>query len=168
MVFLFLECGEPNMPSICHVSGVVSRDPCCHVQRKFFALVPCASKSTRFTLTPCQTNKPRARARPCMCVCRALPSVLRDRSIANRVAVGRNIASSTFLLERAHSLAHHFVFSFCAPSLVFRARDGIAQPIQAHGEEEAAWASTLAVNRGGCQPWQEVTPPLKTPRGQQR
>jgi hypothetical protein len=156
------------MPSICHVSGVVSRDPCCRVQRKFFALVPCRFKSLA---SRSHLVKPRARARPCMCVCRApcaRPSVLRDRSIANRVAVGRNIAPSTFLLERAHSLAHQFVFSFCAPSLVFRARDGIAQPIQAHGEEEAAWASTLAVNRGGCQPWQEVTPPLKTPRGQQR
>ena len=134
-----------------------------------FALVPCRFKifllASRSHLV-----KPRARARPCMLVCvsRARPRAQGSIAIANRVAVGRNIAPSTFLLERAHSLAHHFVFSFCAPSLVLRARDGIAQPIQAHGEEEAAWASTLAVNGGGCHPWQEVAPPLKTPRGQQR
>ena len=160
------------MPNMSHVSGVVSLVTRVVVYSVSFSRLCLLSLQnlTRFTLTPCQI--PRARARPCtascVCVARARPCVLRGRSIANRVAVGRNIAPSTFLLERAHSLAHHFVFSFCAPSLVLRARDGIAQPIQAHGEEEAAWASTLAVNGGGCHPWQEVAPPLKTPRGQQR
>ena len=70
--------------------------------------------------------------------------------------------------EIAH-VAYHTPYRLCPLRAVLAgrsARDGVPQPIQAHGEKETTWASTLAVNGGGCQSWRALSRPFKRPCGQ--